>query len=235
MLCFGKTIALLASLWEICRVGTSHCGAAVGSPAMMLSGRGLISVAKKLLEVSRSPCPSTTTQSNSRRILLQRAFAAATSREVYGGGSALTGDSAKVEPLPSGLRHDLMPRHVAVIMDGNSGWARRRGLPVSSGHEEGMRSLWELTVLCGKWGITVLTAFLFSYENWSRPKVSYPACSLASTNFKNNDALLRSARVLVRESGSGLVNLLVCLIRIARESPTLVVIDILHPITKTIG
>ncbi|PKI59806.1 hypothetical protein CRG98_019812 [Punica granatum] len=63
-----------------------------------------------------------------------------------------------------------MPRHVAVIMDGSARWARRRGLPASSGHEAGVRSLKELVELCGKWGIRILTVFAFSSENWSRPK-----------------------------------------------------------------
>lgn len=87
-------------------------------------------------------------------------------------GVALSGDLTRPEQLPSGLRQELMPRHVAVIMDGNSRWARRQGLPSSSGHEAGMQALTELIELCSKWGIRVLTAFLFSSENWSRPKVS---------------------------------------------------------------
>ncbi|XP_010262842.1 PREDICTED: dehydrodolichyl diphosphate synthase 2 [Nelumbo nucifera] len=73
--------------------------------------------------------------------------------------------------LPSGLRRESLPRHVAVVMDGNARWAKRRGLPLSSGHEAGVRALRELMELCRKWGIRVLTVFAFSYENWIRPKV----------------------------------------------------------------
>ncbi|XP_022730673.1 dehydrodolichyl diphosphate synthase 2-like [Durio zibethinus] len=75
------------------------------------------------------------------------------------------------EPLPEGLRSDLIPRHVAVIMDGNGRWARQRGLPTSAGHEAGVKSLRELVELCCRWGIQVLTVFAFSSENWVRPKV----------------------------------------------------------------
>lgn len=78
------------------------------------------------------------------------------------------------EPLPAGLQRELMPRHVAVIMDGNVRWERRRGLPAGSGHEAGARSLRELVELCWKWGIRVLTVFAFSYDNWVRPQVSRP-------------------------------------------------------------
>ncbi|KAG9453986.1 hypothetical protein H6P81_006890 [Aristolochia fimbriata] len=72
--------------------------------------------------------------------------------------------------LPPGLRQDLMPKHVAVIMDGNSRWARARGLPTGAGHEAGVRSLKEMVKCCCKWGIKVLTVFAFSSENWYRSK-----------------------------------------------------------------
>lgn len=65
-----------------------------------------------------------------------------------------------------------MPRHVAVIMDGNRRWASLRDLPVGSGYEAGVKSLKTLIELCCKWGIRVLTVFAFSSDNWFRPKVS---------------------------------------------------------------
>ncbi|GMI97184.1 cis-prenyltransferase 4, cis-prenyltransferase 7 [Hibiscus trionum] len=73
--------------------------------------------------------------------------------------------------LPEGLSRELMPKHVAVIMDGNGRWARQKGLPASAGHEAGVKSLREMVELCGHWGIQVLTVFAFSTENWIRPKV----------------------------------------------------------------
>lgn len=73
--------------------------------------------------------------------------------------------------LPAGLQRESMPRHVAVIMDGNRRWAHLRGLPVGSGYEAGIKSLKTLVELCCKWGIRVLTVFAFSSDNWFRPKV----------------------------------------------------------------
>ncbi|KAK9289388.1 hypothetical protein L1049_007543 [Liquidambar formosana] len=90
----------------------------------------------------------------------------AVNRTVAGAGS-----SAEEAVLPDGLRRELMPKHVAVIMDGNRRWAKVRGLPVRAGYEAGLRSLRGLVELCCKWGIRVLTVFAFSCDNWSRPKV----------------------------------------------------------------
>ncbi|KAJ0027891.1 hypothetical protein Pint_35182 [Pistacia integerrima] len=79
--------------------------------------------------------------------------------------------SLENDSLPPGLRRECMPRHVAVIMDGNRRWARLRDLPVGSGYEAGVKSLKTLIELCCKWGIRVLTVFAFSTDNWFRPKV----------------------------------------------------------------
>ncbi|CAK9152922.1 unnamed protein product [Ilex paraguariensis] len=74
--------------------------------------------------------------------------------------------------LPAGLQKEFMPKHVAVIMDGNRRWARMRGLPVVLGYEAGIRALRRVMGLCCKWGIIrVLTVFAFSSDNWFRPKV----------------------------------------------------------------
>lgn len=74
--------------------------------------------------------------------------------------------------LAEGLQREPMPRHVAVIMDGNRRWAHLRGLPVRSGYEAGVKSLKTLVELCCKWGIRVLTVFAFSSDNWFRPEVN---------------------------------------------------------------
>ncbi|XP_056861093.1 dehydrodolichyl diphosphate synthase 5 isoform X3 [Raphanus sativus] len=75
------------------------------------------------------------------------------------------------EETPSGLVRELMPRHVAVIMDGNRRWAEQAGLPKSQGHEAGAKRLLEFAVLCFKLGIETVSAFAFSTENWGRHKV----------------------------------------------------------------
>ncbi|KAK2979991.1 hypothetical protein RJ640_020017 [Escallonia rubra] len=93
--------------------------------------------------------------------------------DVVNGRVAGAGAPAREDPLPEGLRRESMPRHVAVIMDGNRRWARARGLPAASGYEAGLRSLRGVVELCCRWGIRVLTVFAFSSDNWVRPKVGF--------------------------------------------------------------
>ncbi|MBE3597997.1 MAG: isoprenyl transferase [Limnochordaceae bacterium] len=62
-----------------------------------------------------------------------------------------------------------IPRHVAIIMDGNGRWAQRRGLIRTAGHRAGVRSLKEAVRTCAKLGVEVLSVFAFSTENWQRP------------------------------------------------------------------
>lgn len=61
-----------------------------------------------------------------------------------------------------------LPRHIAIIMDGNGRWARKRGLPRIAGHREGINSVREITRTCGELGIDYLTLYTFSQENWRR-------------------------------------------------------------------
>ena len=70
----------------------------------------------------------------------------------------------------SGLRQDALPRHVAVIMDGNGRWAERRGLPRSEGHRAGVEAVRAVTRAAREIGIPWLTLYAFSSENWNRPK-----------------------------------------------------------------
>ncbi|MFC1559694.1 isoprenyl transferase [Candidatus Margulisiibacteriota bacterium] len=62
------------------------------------------------------------------------------------------------------------PKHIAIIMDGNGRWARRRGLPRIEGHRRGAVSLKEMVKSCAKLGVKYLTVYAFSTENWKRPK-----------------------------------------------------------------
>ncbi len=62
-----------------------------------------------------------------------------------------------------------LPQHVAIIMDGNGRWARRRGLPRVAGHREGVKSVRAIVEASGELGIDVLTLYTFSKENWRRP------------------------------------------------------------------
>ncbi|EHM40591.1 isoprenyl transferase [Anaeroglobus geminatus] len=76
---------------------------------------------------------------------------------------------------PRADRHDdkpdinTIPRHVAVIMDGNGRWAKRRGLPRSAGHKAGADTLKKIVAAAGELGVKVLTVYAFSTENWKRP------------------------------------------------------------------
>ncbi len=72
--------------------------------------------------------------------------------------------------LETGLDPARLPRHVAIIMDGNGRWAERRGLPRVAGHRAGIDSLREVVRTASQLGIPVLTVFAFSTENWGRPK-----------------------------------------------------------------
>ena len=80
-----------------------------------------------------------------------------------------TDDSREVSRLPKGLDRLRMPNHIAVIMDGNGRWAKRRGLPRTMGHKAGVESLKQTLRLSNDWGIRSLTVYAFSTENWSRP------------------------------------------------------------------
>ncbi|MFB9273576.1 isoprenyl transferase [Cohnella cellulosilytica] len=74
---------------------------------------------------------------------------------------------AEENELPTG---DNIPRHVAIIMDGNGRWAKTRGLPRIAGHHNGMKAVKRITKAADRVGVEVLTLYAFSTENWKRPK-----------------------------------------------------------------
>jgi undecaprenyl diphosphate synthase len=63
-----------------------------------------------------------------------------------------------------------IPRHIAIIMDGNGRWAKKHNLPRIAGHREGVESVREIVRSCAKAGVKYLTLYTFSTENWKRPK-----------------------------------------------------------------
>ncbi|PIT12743.1 di-trans,poly-cis-decaprenylcistransferase [Snodgrassella alvi] len=65
--------------------------------------------------------------------------------------------------------HTEIPRHIAVIMDGNGRWAKKRFMPRIMGHKKGLEVLEEMTANCARMGVEYLTVFAFSTENWRRP------------------------------------------------------------------
>ena len=68
-----------------------------------------------------------------------------------------------------GIKPEEMPRHIAIIMDGNGRWAKKRGLPRSEGHRQGAVAAEKISHLCVEFGIEALTLYSFSMENWKRP------------------------------------------------------------------
>ncbi len=69
------------------------------------------------------------------------------------------------------INNELLPEHIAIIMDGNGRWAKERGLKRTAGHEEGAKTVRHITTHCNNIGIKYLTLYAFSTENWTRPKL----------------------------------------------------------------
>ncbi len=79
------------------------------------------------------------------------------------------GSHDSVETLISQLHVDALPRHIAIIMDGNGRWALQRGKSRIAGHRAGVESARDVVTLCRDLGISALTLYAFSLENWKRP------------------------------------------------------------------
>ncbi len=68
-------------------------------------------------------------------------------------------------------KNEHIPAHIAIIMDGNGRWAKKRALPRVAGHHEGMKTVRKITRLANDLGVRALTVYAFSTENWKRPKL----------------------------------------------------------------
>ncbi len=77
--------------------------------------------------------------------------------------------------LKSRIDTGRLPRHIAIIMDGNGRWAKQRGKPRTFGHQHGVTSVRETTEAAAELGIEFLTLYAFSTENWKRPKMETDA------------------------------------------------------------
>jgi undecaprenyl diphosphate synthase len=84
--------------------------------------------------------------------------------------STLAKPGSVEEQILDRLELDRLPRHVAVIMDGNGRWARSRRLPRVAGHRAGIQSVREVIEVSARLGLEVLTLYAFSQENWKRPR-----------------------------------------------------------------
>jgi undecaprenyl diphosphate synthase len=115
---------------------------------------------------------------------------------------AATSRTRAREPIPAGSGGYDAPRHVAIIMDGNGRWAAARGLPRIEGHRRGVEAVRRTVRAAADLGITVLTIFSFSSENWSRPQSEISDLMGLLRRFIRNDlADLHQSNVRVRIIG----------------------------------
>jgi undecaprenyl diphosphate synthase len=94
--------------------------------------------------------------------------------------------AASVDPA------SIIPRHIAIIMDGNGRWAKERGLPRTEGHRVGAESVRAITEACAEMGVEFLTLYAFSSENWKRPEPEV-------------DALMKLLELYLRNEGEELM------------------------------
>ena len=111
--------------------------------------------------------------------------------------------TASAEELLGKIRiNGGVPAHIAVIMDGNGRWARKRQLPRSAGHQAGMTAVRECVEGCRQAGVEILTLFAFSQENWQRPAEEIDALMALLVEYVDKEAAeLRGQGVNVRVLG----------------------------------
>lgn len=104
--------------------------------------------------------------------------------------------------LRSQLDPDHMPRHVAIIMDGNGRWAAQRGLQRIAGHQEGLRALQDVLEILHELNVPYVTIYAFSQENWNRPKLEIQLLmNLLERYLQEERALFLKRRVRFRPIG----------------------------------
>lgn len=100
------------------------------------------------------------------------------------------------------IDYSRLPEHIAIIMDGNGRWARKRGLSRSVGHREGSNTLKKMVIFCEEIGIKHLTVYAFSTENWKRPKNEVDSLmSLLKEYLRNADKELSGKNVRINVIG----------------------------------
>lgn len=128
------------------------------------------------------------------------------------------------EELLTKVVKSKLPKHIAVIMDGNGRWAKKRGLPRNFGHREGVKSVRSIVENCARLGIEVLTIFAFSVENWKRPEKEIDALMKMLSEFLHKEVpRLKKNGIAFRPIGRW------------RELPEQTVSDIEFAIDETAG
>jgi undecaprenyl diphosphate synthase len=101
------------------------------------------------------------------------------------------------------INKDKLPRHLAIIMDGNGRWAKQRGLLRAIGHEGGTKSVKVTVETCAKLGIKNLTLYAFSTENWNRPKLEVDTLmKLLVSSLKKEIATLQENNIRLNAIGN---------------------------------
>ena len=101
------------------------------------------------------------------------------------------------------INPEKIPRHIAIIMDGNGRWAQKRSLPRIAGHKQGVESVREVVKACREIGVPVLSLYAFSRENWNRPKWEVKALmQLLSRYLKSEIGELKKNGIALRVIGN---------------------------------
>lgn len=104
--------------------------------------------------------------------------------------------------LKSQINLEKLPRHIAVIMDGNGRWAKEHGMPRVFGHRNGVKAVRETTEACAELGVEYLTLYAFSTENWSRPQTEVNALmALLVETIKNEVKTLNKNSIRLKAIG----------------------------------
>ena len=105
--------------------------------------------------------------------------------------------------LKETINKDNLPKHLAIIMDGNGRWAKQKGLLRALGHKNGTKSVRTTVETCAKLGIENLTLFAFSTENWNRPKLEVELLmDLLITSLKNELKTLQENNIKLNSIGN---------------------------------
>ena len=96
-----------------------------------------------------------------------------------------------------------LPKHIAIIMDGNRRWAKARGLTTKDGHKAGSKNLDNIATFCNEIGIKYLTVYAFSTENWKRTRL---VLNIAF-NYGGRAELVHSTKVIAEKVKSGEINI----------------------------
>lgn len=108
-----------------------------------------------------------------------------------------------MEELKSQISKNPVPNHIAIIMDGNGRWAKKKGKPRVFGHKNGVTSVKQTIEGCGELGVKYLTLYAFSTENWNRPKFEVKTLmALLVTTLKNELKTLQKNNIKLNVIGA---------------------------------